>query len=56
MREINASEITSTVARLFTEANFYLTEDVLEAIKKAAQTEESPVAREVLEQRPPKTA
>ena len=43
-------EITETVARLFNEANFYLTDDVLAAIKKAAQDEESPVAREVLEQ------
>jgi fumarate hydratase subunit alpha len=50
MREIQASEITKTVAGLFCEANFYLTADVLEAIKKAAQTEESPVAKEVLEQ------
>ncbi len=50
MREINASEITRTVARLFCEANFYLTDDVLAAIKKAANNEESPVAKEVLEQ------
>jgi fumarate hydratase subunit alpha len=50
MREIEAKEITKTVTRLFCEANFYLTEDVLAAIKKAAQTEESPVAKEVLEQ------
>jgi fumarate hydratase subunit alpha len=50
MREINAQEITRTVTRLFMEANYYLTDDVLDAIKKAAQTEESPVAKEVLEQ------
>jgi fumarate hydratase subunit alpha len=50
MREINASEITKTVTRLFKEANFYLTADVLTGIKNAAQIEESPVAREVLEQ------
>lgn len=50
MREINISEITKTVTRLFKEANFYLTDDVLAAIKKAARDEESPVAREVLEQ------
>lgn len=50
MREIEASKISKTVAQLFKEANFYLTEDVLEAIKQAAQKEESPVAKEVLEQ------
>jgi fumarate hydratase subunit alpha len=50
MREINAAEITRTVARLFCEANFYLTDDVLAAIKKAADSEESPVAKEVLGQ------
>ena len=49
MREIDASEITRTVARLFVESNYSLTPDVLEAIRKAMQSEESPVAREVLE-------
>ncbi len=50
MREIKASEISETVARLFCEANYYLTDDVLDAIKQAAQKEESPVGKEVLEQ------
>lgn len=50
MREINAKEVTKTVARLFCEANFYLTDDVLDALKKAEKTEESQVAREVLGQ------
>lgn len=50
MREIQARDITGTVSRLFKEASFFLTDDVLGAIKKAAQTEESPVAKEVLEQ------
>ena len=49
MREIDAKEITKTVARLFMEANFYLTDDVLVALKKAKDTEESPVAKEVLD-------
>jgi fumarate hydratase subunit alpha len=48
MREINSSEITATVAKLFIEANYHLTEDVLTAIKKAAQDEESEVARDIL--------
>ncbi len=50
MREVNANEITRTVAELFKEASFYLTDDVLAQIKTAAETEESPVAREVLGQ------
>jgi fumarate hydratase subunit alpha len=50
VRDIDAKEVTKTVARLFLEANFNLTDDVLEAIKKARNTEESPVGREVLEQ------
>jgi fumarate hydratase subunit alpha len=50
MREIETKEISSTVARLFCEANFYLTEDVLAALKKAADSEESAVGKEVLEQ------
>ncbi len=50
MREIKANEISSTVARLFCEANYYLTEDVLSALKQAAQNEMSQVGKEVLEQ------
>jgi fumarate hydratase subunit alpha len=50
MRDIQAEEITQTVARLFCESNYHLSEDVLAAIKKAEQTEESPIAREVLAQ------
>jgi fumarate hydratase subunit alpha len=50
MREISVDDISRTVARLFSETSFHLTPDVLAAIKEAAQTEESPVAREVLEQ------
>ena len=50
MRDINAKDITNTVARLFMEANYYLTEDVLIALKKARDNEESPEGKEVLEQ------
>jgi fumarate hydratase subunit alpha len=49
VRDIDAKEVTKTVARLFSEANFFLTDDVLAAIKKARDTEESTVAKEVLE-------
>ena len=35
MREVHISEITETVARLSQEANYYLPEDVVDALKKA---------------------
>jgi fumarate hydratase subunit alpha len=50
MREISARKITETVARLCQEANFYLGEDVLEALRKAWEEEVSPIGREVLDQ------
>jgi fumarate hydratase subunit alpha len=49
MRDIQVSEITETVARLCQEANYYLPEDVLDALKKARQDEESPRAQGVLD-------
>ena len=50
MREIKASKITEAVARLCIEANFELGKDVLAALKKAEQTEESPLGKEALRQ------
>jgi fumarate hydratase subunit alpha len=50
MREIKAKEITDTVARLCKEANYYLGDDVLAALRKARADEESPVAQQVLDQ------
>ena len=50
MREINASTITQTVARLCQEANFYLPDDVADALKLARDTDESPVAQQTLDQ------
>lgn len=49
MREILGSEITETIARLFTEANYFLPEDVLAALRRAQEAEESPLGRRVLE-------
>jgi len=49
VREIDAGEVTRAVAKLFYEANFYLPEDVLKAIRVAKNNEESEVAREVLD-------
>ncbi|TET26510.1 MAG: fumarate hydratase [Dehalococcoidia bacterium] len=49
MRDIEAKEVTRNVARLFEEANFFLPADVLAALKKAREAEESPVGREVID-------
>ncbi len=49
MREIHVSDITETVARLSKEANYYLPEDVLDALKKARREEEAPRAQKVLD-------
>ncbi|HEY32675.1 MAG TPA: fumarate hydratase [Dehalococcoidia bacterium] len=48
MREIEAGKITETIARLCHEANYELGEDVVAALKKAEQSEESPLGRAVL--------
>lgn len=50
MREIQASQITETLARLAIEANYFLGEDVVAALKRARETEESPAGRDVLDQ------
>ena len=50
MKEIKAKDVTSTIARLCKEANYFLGEDVLAALRKAREEEESPVARQILDQ------
>jgi fumarate hydratase subunit alpha len=50
MREIQASTIKETVAKLFIEANIDLGRDVLNAFDNAIKMEESPVARSILEE------
>jgi fumarate hydratase subunit alpha len=50
MRQIKTKDITDTVARLCKEANFYLGDDVVAALKKARDEEKSPVARQILDQ------
>jgi fumarate hydratase subunit alpha len=50
MREVHIDEIVEVVSRLFMEANTQLGEDVLAALRGAKETEESPTAREVLEE------
>ncbi len=50
MREIQASQVTETVARLAVEANHFLGEDVVQALRHAREVEESPAGRQVLDQ------
>jgi fumarate hydratase subunit alpha len=49
MREISVAQVTEAVASLFNHACHYLPADVLDALKRAYEQEESPVSREVLE-------
>ncbi|TET37992.1 MAG: fumarate hydratase [Dehalococcoidia bacterium] len=50
MREISSKKVTETVARLCQEANFVLGDDVLDVLRRARESEESPLGRQVLEQ------
>lgn len=50
MREIKADEISATVAKLCIDANYYLGEDVLDALRAARAQEISPVGQAVLDQ------
>jgi fumarate hydratase subunit alpha len=50
VREIHTDQITETVARLCIESNYYLGEDVLDALRRYREEEISPVGREVLDQ------
>ncbi|MFO8059631.1 MAG: fumarate hydratase [Bacillota bacterium] len=49
MREVNVSEVRDVVRDLCIKSNYYLPEEALDAMKRAAEEEESPVGREVLE-------
>jgi len=50
IREISVGEITSVVKQLCIDANYNLGEDVLSALDKAIEEEESPTARDVLKE------
>jgi fumarate hydratase subunit alpha len=49
MREIQAGDVTNTVARLFEHSCHYLPLDVITALKQARKKEKSPVCRDVLD-------
>ena len=48
MRDINVSEVTSTIAKLGMDSCYYLPEAVKAKIRTAAETEESPLGKEIL--------
>lgn len=49
MREIHVGTVTDAIARLFEHSCHYLSHDVLDALRKAREQEESTVAQEVLD-------
>jgi fumarate hydratase subunit alpha len=50
VRDISRDDISETVARLCIEANYYLGDDVIEALRQARADEISPVGQDVLDQ------
>lgn len=50
VRRINADKITSAVKRLYMDMNYYIGNDILGALKKAENTESSPIGKNVLAQ------
>jgi len=50
MRKIDAKIIKDTVKQLFLDCNYFIGDDVKNALKSALQTETSPVGREVIRQ------
>lgn len=50
MRELDAKQITETVAQMCKEAAYYLPKDMYEGLKRARETEKSPVGQNVLDQ------
>lgn len=50
IREIKATEITETVKKLFMDCNYFIGDDIMNALKSARDAEESEVGRSVLSQ------
>ncbi len=50
MREIHFNQIVEAVKKLCMDANYYLGDDVKDAIRKALEKEDSPTARDILQQ------
>jgi len=50
MREIHVAIIASAIEKLFIDANYNLSDNVLDALSKAAEKERSPVGKEVIKE------
>ena len=50
MKTLSVSEITRNIREMCIEANHFLSEDMKRALQKAAETEEAPLGRQILEQ------
>ncbi|MCH5299132.1 MAG: fumarate hydratase [Ruminococcus sp.] len=50
MRKIEASTVTETVKKLFIDCNYFIGDDVMNALKTARENEKSPVGKSVLDQ------
>jgi fumarate hydratase subunit alpha len=50
VRDVSCDDISETVARLCIEANYYLGDDVIDALRRARSDEISPVGQDVLDQ------
>jgi fumarate hydratase subunit alpha len=50
MRNVNVETITEAVKKLSMDSNYYLGDDVVDALKKALPREESPLGKEILKQ------
>src|SRR3970282_1237264 len=49
VRELDASAITEAVRELWIQINYVVPEDMVAAVKRAREAEESPVAKQILE-------
>ena len=50
IRRISAAEITETVKKLYMDMNYFIGEDILDALKRAESAETSPIGKSVLGQ------
>ncbi len=50
LRTIHIDQITQNIKEMCIEANYYLSEDMNQAVRNASETEKSPLGRQILEQ------
>ena len=50
MKEVHVDEIISTLEKLFIDANYDSSQNVVDTLEKAIDKEESPVGKEVLKE------